>query len=94
MSYTLGPQSSFSCPAVTRNVARDQTSVYTTYAVIEAANDVAVEDGGRIVWVWSQDSSQDSLSNPTGQKRSGTVRLRVKLCLHTLLKVHLFSGTS
>ncbi|TEB32253.1 hypothetical protein FA13DRAFT_1791065 [Coprinellus micaceus] len=64
ISHTLGPSTSFSCPAATLGVEGE----YTTYAVVEASPDlVDQEEGGRIVWRW-----RDSLSPVSSEKQRDT----------------------
>ncbi|KAF6740925.1 hypothetical protein DFP72DRAFT_1182048 [Ephemerocybe angulata] len=62
-SHTLGPSTSFSCPAVTLGSDDDE---YTTYAVIETSPEMEdADEAGRVVWKWN-----DSLSSSDQQKTS------------------------
>lgn len=64
-SHTLGPSTSFSCPAVTLGSDDDE---YTTYAVIETSPELDADEAGRVVWKW-----KDSLSSSDQQKTSVVV---------------------
>ncbi|KDQ08863.1 hypothetical protein BOTBODRAFT_191478 [Botryobasidium botryosum FD-172 SS1] len=76
LSHTLGPSTTFSCPAVT-SVSQDKKSgkeVLITYAVVEAAPEVKEDEAGRTAWIWRETSS----SNLSQKKRSITLPERVQ----------------
>ncbi|KAJ2930872.1 hypothetical protein H1R20_g6214, partial [Candolleomyces eurysporus] len=74
-SHTLGPSTSFSCPAL--SLGEDENE-YATYAVIEASPDLSDEDeegiAGRVVWKW-KDSLLSSSSAPAAGKQDRTQRV-------------------
>ncbi|KAI0082514.1 hypothetical protein K474DRAFT_527095 [Panus rudis PR-1116 ss-1] len=75
ISHTLGPQVTFSCPAVTRTL--DKTvggrRICATYAVIETSPDISSGEGGRTVWKWEDDPSGSDVSSEAHKKRSSAV---------------------
>ncbi|TEB23786.1 hypothetical protein FA13DRAFT_1797815 [Coprinellus micaceus] len=83
ISHTLGPSTSFSCPAATLGVEGE----YTTYAVVEASPDLAdQEEGGRIVWRW-----RDSLSSVSSEKQRDTRVIFLRL-LHRAVQGRLMGS--
>ncbi|KAH9482205.1 hypothetical protein JR316_0004300 [Psilocybe cubensis] len=56
-SQTLGPSTSFSCPPLTLPSSSNHPS--RTYAIISTSPELASsDDGGRTLWVWSDDASK------------------------------------
>ncbi|RXW19385.1 hypothetical protein EST38_g6484 [Candolleomyces aberdarensis] len=68
-SHTLGPSTSFSCPAL--SLGEDE-SEYATYAVIEASPDLSDEDeegsAGRVVWKWKESLLSSSSTSAAGKE--------------------------
>ncbi|THH18195.1 hypothetical protein EW146_g2730 [Bondarzewia mesenterica] len=71
-SRTLGPSTSFSCPAVSRTVTENGSKTRRTYAVIHTSPDVKPEESDRTVWMWSDDDAEES-SGRSGEKTSTVV---------------------
>lgn len=58
VSHTLGPSTSFSCPAVSLALPNEQ---YATYAAIETSTELSnSEEAGRVVWKWNDTLSSGS----------------------------------
>ncbi|KAH6902835.1 hypothetical protein BKA70DRAFT_1374288 [Coprinopsis sp. MPI-PUGE-AT-0042] len=81
VSHTLGPSTSFSCPAITLETAADH---YATYAVINSSPDLAsADEAGRVVWKWDQ--KPGSVSSMTeSQKRPSKAIISPPHRIHSL----------
>jgi hypothetical protein len=71
ISYTLGPSTIFSCPAVSRFTVEESQNICTTYAVIESSLDVSVDERGRTIWAWR--GSMSNTLDRSAQKKSSVV---------------------
>ncbi|KAG6856986.1 hypothetical protein H0H87_011080 [Tephrocybe sp. NHM501043] len=72
ISHTLGPSTTFACPAITRNVEDGVDSICTTYAAISTSSDVTLEDSGRTIWMW-KDNLSGPLEDRASQKKKAVV---------------------
>ncbi|KAG8936530.1 hypothetical protein FRC03_006583 [Tulasnella sp. 419] len=70
-SYTVGPQTHFTCPSVSRVESHPSGSqTRNTYAVIEEAPDMPSEQEGRTIWVWSDPLERGAVEAALGQKQA------------------------
>lgn len=53
-SYTLGPSTTFACPAVSRVVEENGIRVRKTYAAISSSSEVKKEAENRTLWLWRE----------------------------------------
>ncbi|VDB97147.1 unnamed protein product [Peniophora sp. CBMAI 1063] len=53
-SYTLGPSTTFACPAVSRVVDENGTRIRKTYAVVASSSEVKKEAENRTIWLWRE----------------------------------------
>lgn len=81
-SHTLGPSTTFSCPAVTQSTVNGADNIFTTYAAIEASSDLSAEDSGRTIWMWRENLSS-SLAERALQKKNSAVMPHLISGLHT-----------
>ncbi|KAF5387687.1 hypothetical protein D9615_000759 [Tricholomella constricta] len=72
ISYTLGPSTSFSCPAIMRNTQQGADSICTTYAAINTSADITAEESGRTIWMWTENLSS-RLEDRASQKKKSIV---------------------
>ncbi|KAF9461998.1 hypothetical protein BDZ94DRAFT_1262189 [Collybia nuda] len=72
ISHTLGPSTTFSCPAITIKTIQGADNVYSTYAVIESSSELDAEENGRTVWMWRENTS-GSLADRATQKKVSMV---------------------
>jgi hypothetical protein len=87
-SHTLGPSTTFSCPAVTQNTVQGGDNIFTTYAAVEGSSDLSTEDSGRTIWMWRENLSS-SLAERASQKKHSTV---VRSCMAFLQLQNSFDG--
>ncbi|KAG9015575.1 hypothetical protein FRB94_000180 [Tulasnella sp. JGI-2019a] len=75
-SLTLGPNTSFACPAVTRNNKGKGKTVRETYTVVEYS--IELEEGfeGRTLWAWST-SFERATETPSPEKTTSVFPSRV-----------------
>ncbi|KAG5648709.1 hypothetical protein DXG03_000056 [Asterophora parasitica] len=73
ISYTLGPSTSFSCPAVMRNKQQGNESICTTYAAISTSADITEEERGRTIWMWKENLSSRLVEDRATQKKKSVV---------------------
>lgn len=74
-SHTLGPDTSFACPAATRSDPKGKgKSVRQTYAAIESAPDLEPGTEGRTLWAWTT-SFEGATETPSPEKTTFVVRL-------------------
>ncbi|KAJ8482300.1 hypothetical protein ONZ45_g15004 [Pleurotus djamor] len=59
-SHTLGPSTSFSCPAVSQTVAQDSQRNCTTYAAIQVSSDIPQNREESTIWLWDDDLESSS----------------------------------
>jgi len=76
-SHTLGPSTTFSCPAVTQKTTQGGDNIFTTYAAIEGSSDLGTEDGGRTIWMWQENLSSSLAERASQKKKSAVVRQRL-----------------
>lgn len=76
-SHTLGPSTTFSCPAVTRNIVQGTDNIFTTYAAVEGSSDINAEDAGRTIWMWQENLSSSLAERASQKKKSVVVCLRM-----------------
>jgi hypothetical protein len=50
LSHTLGPSTTFTCPAISKILEIDGKRYCDTFVAVTDAPDVSVEDAGRIIW--------------------------------------------
>ncbi|KAG5635014.1 hypothetical protein H0H81_012717 [Sphagnurus paluster] len=74
ISHTLGPATTFSCPAVTCNTKQGVESICTTYAAIDNSADISADEIGRTIWMWRENLSS-RLEERTSQKKKSVVIL-------------------
>ncbi|KAG2013070.1 hypothetical protein CC2G_010007 [Coprinopsis cinerea AmutBmut pab1-1] len=81
VSHTLGPSTSFSCPAITTETS---PSYYSTYAVIESSPELrGADEAGRVIWKWTQQPG--SVSSVTdSQKKTSRVAVPTSQRIHSL----------
>ncbi|KAG6812938.1 hypothetical protein H0H92_015258 [Tricholoma furcatifolium] len=71
ISHTLGPSTTFACPAITcRSQGTEATC--STYAVISTSSDVTAEESGRTIWMW-KDTLSGQLEEHSSQKKKTVV---------------------
>ncbi|KAG6916469.1 hypothetical protein DXG01_006663 [Tephrocybe rancida] len=87
ISHTLGPSTTFACPAVTRNTQDGTDNICTTYAAIATSSDVTLEDSGRTIWMWKENLS-GRLEDRASQKKK-VVRIQ-----HQISGLYTYDGTS
>lgn len=73
ISYTLGPSTTFACPAVSRLNLSNGVTACTTYAAIQSAPDIATDDTGKVIWMW-KGTVEGGLDEPPSKKQSAKVR--------------------
>ncbi|KAH6912477.1 hypothetical protein BKA70DRAFT_1530271 [Coprinopsis sp. MPI-PUGE-AT-0042] len=82
VSHTLGPSTSFSCPAITLETAADH---YATYAVVDSSPDLAsANEAGRVVWKWDQKPGSVSSMTESQKKRLSKAIISPPHRIHSL----------
>lgn len=66
ISHTLGPSTTFACPAITCHTQEDD--ICAIYAAIASSSDIPMEECGRTIWMWRQKMS-GPLEDTTSQKK-------------------------
>ncbi|KAG8890517.1 hypothetical protein FRB98_007864 [Tulasnella sp. 332] len=75
-SFTLGPNTSFACPAVTRNSKGKGKSLRETYVVVEHSAEVEQGFEGRTLWAWST-SFERATETPSPEKMTSVFPSRI-----------------
>ncbi|KAG6900424.1 hypothetical protein C0993_010812 [Termitomyces sp. T159_Od127] len=70
ISHTLGPSTTFSCPAITCHTREDD--MCAIYAAIASSSDIPAEECGRTIWMWRQNLS-GRLEDTTSQKKKAVL---------------------
>ncbi|RDB20161.1 hypothetical protein Hypma_012958 [Hypsizygus marmoreus] len=73
ISHTLGPSTTFSCAAVTRNTVQGTDQICTTYAAIETSSDIGEDESGRTIWMWRENLSGPLEDRAAQKKRSALI---------------------
>lgn len=86
ISHTLGPSTTFACPAITYHAQDDD--ICDIYAAIAASSDIPVEECGRTIWTWRQKMS-GRLEDTALQKKNVVL---VRIYAHSFnISAHLVS---
>ncbi|KAF8076806.1 hypothetical protein FPV67DRAFT_1472732 [Lyophyllum atratum] len=72
ISHTLGPSTTFSCPAITRNTLHGAETICTTYAAVDTSSDISIEESGRTIWMWRENLS-GRLEDRASQKKKSVL---------------------
>ncbi|TFK62712.1 hypothetical protein BDN72DRAFT_903005 [Pluteus cervinus] len=67
ISHTLGPTTSFSCPAISSISVEGSSKICHSFAVVEASSDIGEDENGRVIWMW-RDPLSPSLADTVSQK--------------------------
>ncbi|GLB34213.1 hypothetical protein LshimejAT787_0110970 [Lyophyllum shimeji] len=70
ISHTLGPSTTFCCPAITRNTQHGADNICTTYAAIDTSSDISAEESGRTIWMWRENLSSRLEDRASQKKKS------------------------
>ncbi|KDQ64213.1 hypothetical protein JAAARDRAFT_219567 [Jaapia argillacea MUCL 33604] len=92
-SYSLGPHTFFTCPAVSRSSLEGTTNLLTTYAVIESAPEVSQNESGRTIWKWSEDLASPS-AKPDKETFTAPHRISYLLAPQFIQSILLISPTA
>lgn len=71
LSHTLGPSTTFSCPAVSRTTLDFGT---VTYAAIESSSELDPTEAGRTIWMWRQNAAA-KMDGDSQKKHSAVVSI-------------------